>query len=194
MRRQVGFTLVELMIVVAIIGVLAVVAGTAFRRYGTAGRNAEAMSMLGEFKSKEEAYKAEYNTYLSTDVTEGVVYPTVGTCPAGQVEPCPKALPARSTWTTAPLLNWANLGMAPGRQQLYCGYVAIAGTANVWTGTVGASSTAGAQGQAAFGNTPPTQPWYYVRAECDNNRNVTNNTTFIGTSSSSAVITINENQ
>lgn len=185
MRRQVGFTLVELMIVVTIIGVLAVVAGTAFRRYGTAGRNAEAMSMIGEFKTKQEAYKAEYNVYLSTDAAETTVYPTLGSC-VGQVEPCPKALPARSTWTAAPLLNWANLGIAPGRQQLYCGYVAIAGS--------GAWGNAGAQGQAAFGNTLPSGPFYYVRAECDNNRNVTNNTTFIATSTSSAVITINENQ
>src|SRR5438270_13874683 len=104
MRRQMGFTLVELMIVVTIIGVLAVIAGTAFRRYGTSGRNAEAMGMIGEFKTKEEAYRAESNVYLSTDAAETTVYPTIGSCPAGQTEPCPKVIPARSTWTAAPLL------------------------------------------------------------------------------------------
>lgn len=194
MQRQVGFTLVELMIVVTIIGVLAVVAGSAYKRYSASGRNAEAMAMIGEFKTKEEAYRAEFNTYMSTDVAEANVYPPIGSCPAGQTEPCPKLLPVRSTWTTNPLLGWANLGINTMKNQLYCGYVAIAGAAGSWTGAVGANSTAGTQGQAALGGggTAPAVPWFYLRAECDNNRGDPRNTTFVMTGSNSAVISLNE--
>jgi prepilin-type N-terminal cleavage/methylation domain-containing protein len=178
MRRQIGFTLIELMIVVTIIGVLAVVAGTAFRRYSASGRAAEAMSMIGEFKIKEEAYRAENNAYISTDATEGTLTPALGSC----AEPCPKLLPARP-WTTAPMLYWAQLGINPGRAQLYCGYVVIAGLANAW-------GTAGTDGKNAFGNVAPNAPWFYIEAKCDNKRDdITHDTTYTATNSSSTVIT-----
>jgi prepilin-type N-terminal cleavage/methylation domain-containing protein len=186
MRRQIGFTLVELMIVVAIIGVLAVVAGSAYKKYSGRARATEAMSLIVEFKAKEEAYRAEFNTYLSTDSAEGNVYPTIGGCPAGQVEPCPKLLPARNTWTVAPLLNWATLGLNPARSQLYCGYVAIAGAAGAW-------GIAGSDGKNAFGNgTAPTAPWFYVRAVCDNSPTDARNATYVGTSANSTLVTLNE--
>jgi len=179
-----GFTLVELMIVVAIIGVLAVVAGTAFNRYSASGRAAEAMSVIGEFKSKEEAYRAENNQYLSTDSAEGNLYPVLGTC-SGQTEPCAKALPARNTWSGPPLGNWAALGFNPPRTQLYCGYVVIAGAG-------GSFGNAGTQGKNALGNVAPSTPWYYVRAECDNNRTNSLNTTYIATNSNTALVTLND--
>jgi prepilin-type N-terminal cleavage/methylation domain-containing protein len=186
--RQRGFTLVELMIVVAIIGVLAVVAVTTFRKYSDSGRAAEAMAMIGEFKTKEEAYKAEYNTYLSTDSSETALYPVLTTgCPSGQHEPCPKSMPAKP-WASAPLSNWQTLGIAPTRGQLYCGYVAIAGTSAGW-------GNAGPNGKNIFSNATPTAPnWFYVYAECDNNWKLSGNTTYVSAFNQSTVFTKNEHQ
>jgi prepilin-type N-terminal cleavage/methylation domain-containing protein len=193
--RSKGFTLVELMIVVAIIGVLAVVGMSTFKHYGDTGRAAEAMSMIAEFKSKEEAYKAEYNTYTSTDTAETNLTPSLSSnCPSGQVEPCPKSV--AKPWSSGTLANWATLGVNTTRSQLYCGYVVIAGAANSWNGTTptAAASAAGSDGQKLFSNTAPATPWFYVRAQCDNNPKLSNNTTYLASSNAATVVTLNDHQ
>lgn len=58
-----GFTLIELMIVVAIIGILAAIAIPNFLKYQCKARQSEAKSNLGAIRVNEEAYYAEYDTY-----------------------------------------------------------------------------------------------------------------------------------
>ena len=61
-----GFTLIELMIVVAIIGVLSALAIPAFRSYVQKARMTEGSAFLGEIRQREEAYRAEFGQYATT--------------------------------------------------------------------------------------------------------------------------------
>src|SRR5258708_31139097 len=59
-----GFTLVELMIVVVILGVLAAIATVGYRKWIGRARSGEAIAMLAEMSSKEQSYKLEFASYL----------------------------------------------------------------------------------------------------------------------------------
>ncbi len=59
-----GFSLIELMIVVAIIGVLSAIAIPNFLNYQLKSKTAEAKTNLGTIKTVQEAYKAENNSYV----------------------------------------------------------------------------------------------------------------------------------
>jgi type IV pilus assembly protein PilA len=63
LKNKKGFTLIELMIVVAIIGILAAIAIPNFMNYQCKAKQAEAKSSLGSIRVGQEAYFAEYDTY-----------------------------------------------------------------------------------------------------------------------------------
>lgn len=63
LRNKKGFTLIELMIVVAIIGILAAIAIPNFMNYQCKAKQSEAKSSLGNIRTMQEAYRAEYDTY-----------------------------------------------------------------------------------------------------------------------------------
>jgi prepilin-type N-terminal cleavage/methylation domain-containing protein len=58
-----GFTLIEMMITVAIIGILAAIALPAFQNYQNRSRRSEAYSNLGAIVKLEKTYFTEYNSY-----------------------------------------------------------------------------------------------------------------------------------
>jgi prepilin-type N-terminal cleavage/methylation domain-containing protein len=64
--RQGGFTLIELMIVVTIIGILAGIAVPIYRTYAQQAHLAEAKPYLLEIASKERSYKARNGLYCCT--------------------------------------------------------------------------------------------------------------------------------
>jgi type IV pilus assembly protein PilA len=64
MSNRKGFTLVELMIVVAIIGILAAIAIPNFLNFRLKAKTSEAKSNLGAIRSTEVAYFAEWNWYV----------------------------------------------------------------------------------------------------------------------------------
>ncbi len=78
LRKQEGFTLIELMIVVAIIGILAAIAIPNFLTYQLKSRQAEAKTNLQAIKTSEVAFQAERGCYIGV-TAEGVVPPVAGT-------------------------------------------------------------------------------------------------------------------
>jgi len=197
-RAQIGFTLIELMIVVAIIGVLAVVAGTAYRRYMDSGRTAEAMAMLGEIRAKEEAYRAEFSQYYGWgggSELSSASLPVVDsqTCyTGGNKEPCPKAVaPSGFTGTWA---NWQQLGINAPKSQLYCGYIVNYGAGTTGTGA-GVGYPSGTLGSNIVGTSATGVPWWYAIAICDNDgSSTTANATFTTAYNTTNVSAQNEHQ
>ena len=69
MRKQRGFTLIELMIVVGVIAILAAIAVPNYLEQSRKGRRAEAVRAIGEYQLLLERWRAENPTY--------------GACPTG---------------------------------------------------------------------------------------------------------------
>ncbi len=68
-----GFTLIELMIVVAIIGILAAIAIPNFVKFQCRSKQSEAKGNLKALYVANEAYRGEYDTYLTDQTLIGFV-------------------------------------------------------------------------------------------------------------------------
>lgn len=68
-RPQRGFTLIELMITVAIVGILTAIAYPAYSKYVQRGNRAEGIVMLNEAVARMERYYAQNNNYAPADLT-----------------------------------------------------------------------------------------------------------------------------
>ncbi len=75
MNMQKGFSLVELMIVVVIVGILASVAIPAYSDYVLRGKFAEAYSTLGSTRVRLEQFYQDNRNYGSTAAACGVAMP-----------------------------------------------------------------------------------------------------------------------
>ncbi len=115
---QCGFTLIELMIVVVIIGVLSVLAVTGYRRYTFAARNAEAVSFLLAVKGAQQSYYQAFGQFCGTRSAE------VGTWP----DEVPFEM--KANWDAPPAANgWSDLGVkSPGR--VWFQYIILAAKGN----------------------------------------------------------------
>ncbi len=76
MRKQAGFTLIEMMVVVAIIGILAAIAMPAYQDYVRRGRVSEAVGTLSNQQARMEQYFQDKRQYDGACV-DGTVAPSM---------------------------------------------------------------------------------------------------------------------
>lgn len=147
MKRQGGFTLMEMMIAVAILGILAVVLVVSLSKpTNKAKTGSEAQAMLAAFHTAQQQYAVENGVYYSTGASEDDIYPETPTSQRQALGTLPSA--------------WQTLRVRPATENVYCGYVSVAGTADDDIPTIAADT---------FGMSQPATNWYVVIGKCDIN-------------------------
>ena len=68
-NRKGGFTLIELMIVVAIIGILAAIAIPNFLRFQLKAKSSEGKTNLAAIRTAEQSYYSEFGVYVSANAS-----------------------------------------------------------------------------------------------------------------------------
>jgi len=131
--RTAGYTLIELMIVVLIIGVLAAIAIPSFSSYMYMSKTSEATTFLGEIRQRQEAYRAEFGQYCNVSGAASTRHPAGTPTDQGVAwNPAPDAwnqLGARPDSTVR--FRYSTVAGAPGTDPSCCGF----GSALGYTGT-----------------------------------------------------------
>ena len=158
-RPSRGFTLIELMVVVAVIGVLAVVVIPAWAKQAQSAKaDSEISAMTAQILTREEQYKSELGNGK---------YLAAAQCPAA-------VTPSGANWNTscATAAGWSTLHVSAPNSSMYCTYQVVAGAA----GTTPSPP-------AGFTMSQPSGSWYYIVATCDmDNRSTTPSATFFRSS------------
>jgi type IV pilus assembly protein PilA len=162
-RARRAFTLVELLIAVAIIGVLSTLALVGYRRAITRARLGEATSMIASIATAQERYRGEFGTYLNVSGTLGHRAASTTLCPT------PEAL-RKKTWAPAGCTggaSWSALAVQ-NAGALYYGYSTTAGLA----GAAPADNVPTSSGNVAWpAATAITRDWYVITAAADTDGN-----------------------
>ena len=103
-RLQRGFTLIELMIVVAVVGILAAVAYPAYTDSILKGRRAQGRTAVAELLQQQERYMTQRNCYLA--------FTTSGAGTATATAPSPSTACGGVTATTVPFKTFAGDSLA----------------------------------------------------------------------------------
>ncbi len=148
-----GFTLIEMMIVVALIAILAiVVVPSFFRESGKTRSITEVTPMFAEMANKLEQYKSDTGKYVNATTLQN---DTPVVCPSAPSRPGVDAL----TTCVGSGSAWADLRVNPPQSKLHCSY-------EIQVGDVGDSYIGALPAGITF-TAPTTIGWWTLLATCD---------------------------
>lgn len=166
-HSQQGFTMIELMVVVAIIAILALIVVPTFVREGRKTKGGtEVTAMFAELRTKEDAYKSENSVYFAAAQCPS----SVSTSKYDFVSVC------KTTGSA-----WETLRVQPTESKLLCAYKIDIGAAGV-------------NPVPPTGCTLPTNPaegWFMITATCELDGQ-TGNSQYVTSSLDSSICKLNE--
>jgi len=146
---QRGFTLTELLAVVAIMGILATLALAGFVSHSKASKTGEAMAVVSAIRAAEERYRSEHQVYLDVNSTKW--WPTTG---VGD-----KRTSFHNPEDAEYVALWSRLNPAVNRPVGF-GY-------RVNSGLPGAALPVVETNKKFASGATVTEPWYVVQAQAD---------------------------
>jgi len=161
-----GFTLVEMMIVVVIVGVLAALAVVGYRKLVQSSHISEAQQMVQDIRVAQESYHSETQQYADISTGLYAYYPSQS--PNGRTV---TAWGAACTGC-ATGMDWSMLPLHVDGPVLF-GYATVAGAANTTPASVGAPAQVTVNGQNMVFPSPSPVDWFIVSAGCDLNNDGT---------------------
>jgi type IV pilus assembly protein PilA len=187
-RHLRGFTLVEMMIVVAIVGVLAMLAVVGYRKLVNSSHVSEATSMVQNIRLAQEAYHSETQQYAN--VSTGI--PSGSTPATGIFYPADPKYGIQTGWGKACTVcgtnwDWNMLPLHVDAPVLF-GYATTAGPAN----TNPTVATLTVNGNIVTLPKPSPVDWYIIAAEADLDGDSKTTTDVFGTSWTNQIWVSNE--
>jgi type IV pilus assembly protein PilA len=181
-RRLRGFTLVEMMIVVVIVGILATLAVVGYRKIVESAHVSEATGMVHNIRVAQEAYHAETQSYANVSALITSWYPATpvhgiqtgwgvacgGKCQAG--------------------MDWSMLPVRVDGPVLF-GYATVAGTP-----ATNPPASVAYQNATAVVPQNLTTDWYVIAAAGDLDSSITTGTLVVGSSWTNQISVLNEGQ
>jgi type IV pilus assembly protein PilA len=188
-----GFTLVELMITIGMIGVLAALGVMGYRRYINSSQSSEAKAVIQGIRGGEEAFKAENFLYLncSSSLTDFYPYSPVTGHPDSRwnwVQPTSSSYIAAQAPCSAGMCGgWALLNVATDGPVRF-GYAVVTGVG----GTPSPPTMLGTQ--PGFPALAGGVPWYVIQAVNKHNPSGVKYAVFVAASTSGEIISENEQE
>jgi prepilin-type N-terminal cleavage/methylation domain-containing protein len=181
LRGPRAFTLIEMIITLAVISVLALIAGVGYRKWVISAHMGEAQDMVSNIRTAEESFKAENGAYLN--VSAGLDPPNM----YPQASPVGTVTTAWGGTCGSCTGSWTSLNVAPSAPVVF-GYAVVAGAAGSTVPSIPWN------GPSADLSAMASQPWYIVEAYCDLDGKGTPDTSVYGLSATNQLGINNEGQ